>query len=196
MSGQFVELESQLQTWAEGRGIRVGYAQFDPETPGEFDGLSVTMNRAYDLAERVFYFAHALGSIVRWSQSPDACRAVLDELHEAKRARDPGRLERAIDAYRRYEAETSDYAVTILSDLGFSEVLPAYTRVARADLDMMTHYHRTGAAPVWREFFPRWLAEVEAGGRKVEPFRPKPIGAFGPVRMPKQEIVQERDGRS
>lgn len=180
---------------AESYSVRVGEERLGPETPGKFDGLSVTINPDYDFRERPFYLVHALGSIVRWSLDPVGCRRLFDELNAAKKHRsDRDRLERAIEPYREFEVGSSEYAVWLLADLGYADVIPAYTNFWRADLESMTHLHRTGKAPVWREFYARWNEEVRRGERQVAPFEPRPVPPFRPQPMKTQEVVQEQDG--
>jgi hypothetical protein len=62
----------------------------------------------------------------------------------------------------------------------------------RADLEALTAFHRTGQAPVWREFFARRTEEVAAGRREVPTFRPKPIPPFTPLEIECQEILQKQ----
>ena len=57
----------------------------------------------------------------------------------------------------------------------------------------MLIFHRTGEAPVWKDFFARWNEDVRSGARTVPPFPPRPIPPFQPAKIPKQEIVQEDD---
>ena len=52
-------------------GITVIQADLDDEVPGEFDGLTITLNRDYDPIERTFYLAHSIGSIAEWSIHPE-----------------------------------------------------------------------------------------------------------------------------
>ena len=63
---------------------------------------------------------------------------------------------------------------------------------ALADIEAMTIFHRTGKVPPWPEFFADWKAGVERGEVRNEPFRPKPVPRFRPVRIVKQEVLQER----
>ena len=170
----FERAYADVSAWAAAHGIAVGQRPLAPGTAGTFDGLSATMNSGYSAAERTYYFVHALGSVVRWSLSHDAVQAMFDELRGAKkdRAGDPDRLERAIDAYRAFEIESSEFAVWLLAELGHAAVVPSYTTFMRADLDALTEFHRTGKAPVWRDFFARWQEEIAAGRRQVQSYQP------------------------
>jgi hypothetical protein len=132
-------------------------------------------------------------SIVRWSLSKPRVQSMFDNLRVAKK--DPGdkhRLERAIDAYRAFEIESSEFAVALLSEVGEREVIPFYTNFMRADLEALTEYHRTGQAPIWRDFFDTWNENVAANRQIVAPFPPKPIPSFKPTTIETQEIIQKQ----
>lgn len=190
----FAEAVRRLRRRAEDYGIRVKVERLGPDTPGRFDGLSITSNETYGPAETYYYLAHALGSVVRWSLDPDPWRAMFEELDAAKANRhgDPVRLERALERYRAYEDGASEYAVWLLQDLGMAAVVPPYNNFGRADIESMVEYHRTGRQPVWRDFFARWNAEVARGERQVLPYVPRPVPPFRPAPMRPQEIRQEQ----
>jgi hypothetical protein len=179
--------------WAKSHGISVRQARLEANKAGEFDGLSVTMNTSYSAEERSYYLAHALGSIVRWSLSHAQVRGLFQELREAKTTRDDSiRLDSAIDRYRAFEIEASEFAVWLLGERGKDDVIPSYTNFMRADLEALTQFHRIGVAPVWRDFFARWNEEVRVGLRSVEPYQPKRIPEFKPTQIEKQEILQKQ----
>ena len=194
MAADFERVYRDVAAWAGGRGVAVGERRLRADKAGSFDGLSATMNSAYGAEERTYYLAHALGSVVRWSLSRDAVQALFDELRAAKKERDadPARLERAVDAYRAFEIESSQFAVWLLAELGHAGVIPSYTNFMRADLEALSELHRRGRAPVWRDFFARWNADVAAGRRRADPFPPKPVPPFEPLRIEEQEILQRQ----
>jgi hypothetical protein len=57
----------------------------------------------------------------------------------------------------------------------------------------MTIFHRTGKEPRWPDFFADWKEKVGRGQIQVEPFQPKPIRPFKPVKIETQEVLQEHD---
>ncbi len=194
MAVNFDRINQDVCTWADLHGIHVTEQKLPAGKAGEFDGVTATMNNAYSAEERVYYLTHALGSMVRWALSQETVQALFDELRAAKKQKvsDIGRLERAIAAYRAFEIESSEFAVWLLLQLGHSSVVPSYTNFLRADLEALTEFHRHGKAPVWWHFFSRWNEEVSQGRRQVEPFIPKPIPPFTPVKTEKQEILQKQ----
>ena len=181
-----------VRQWAQAHGMRVTDGHMEPGKAGEFDGISIIMNTSYALADQTYYLVHALGSIVRWSLSKESTQEMFDELRAAKQGNDRARLESAIDRYRSFETESSEFAVWILGQIGHADAVPLYTNFMRADLEALTAYHRRGQAPVWQDFFARWNEEVVAGHLQLSPFRPKEIPDFKPRKIEKQEILQKQ----
>ena len=57
----------------------------------------------------------------------------------------------------------------------------------------MTGFHRTGKEPRWPDFFAEWKERVAREEIQIEPFGPSPVEPFSPIRIEKQEVLQERD---
>ncbi len=181
-----------VRAWARQHDIVVRRRRMTAGKAGTFDGVSVTMNTSYPQEEEIYYLMHALGSIVRWSLSGADVQRMFDELRAVKATPDKARLEKAIESYRAFENEASEFAVAVFEKLGHTEVIAPYTNFMRADLEALTEFHRHGKAPIWRDFFARWNAEVAAGQRQVLAFEPKPVPPFTPQLIEKQEILQEQ----
>lgn len=188
------QLIARLETWAADHGIHVSEREMTIDKAGEFDGLQIVLNRDYGVEERAYYLAHSLGSILGWCLDRDRVQQMFDELEAVKEPQnqESARLESAIDAYRRFETMTSEFAVQLLVELGFRELVPGYSNFFRADIEAMTVFHRTGVAPVWREFFRRWNDGVRRGERNVMLFAPRPIPSFQPIRIETQEVLQQQ----
>ena len=179
-------------------GVDVSVERMDVETPGRFDGPTITVNSSHQPAEQCYHLAHALGSIVAWSVDRPGATRVFDELRTAKRARprDHRRFEEALAGFARFEEMASRYAVWFLNEAGHAELIEPYTMFFRADLEAMRIFHREGKAPVWPQFFAAWKRSVASGTITVKPYTPSPIPPFVPVRIPAQEVVQEHDGEA
>jgi hypothetical protein len=186
-------LYQDLETRALRYGIRTEHVELKPDTPGEFNGPVIRLNRDYDPLERAFYLAHSIGSIAEWSLRHAATAAIFAELRQAKknRARNQPGFDRALEEYLAFEQRTWEFAVWNLEDLGHSAVVSAFTNFGRADLESMRLFHSTGKAPVWRDFFSAWNIEVRRGTRIVPPFVARPMPMFRAEAIPQQEIVQE-----
>jgi hypothetical protein len=193
MTEDFERLYVDLGQRAGRYAVRVHSHPLPPETPARFDGPTITLDPGYDSESRCFYLAHALGSIAHWSTDLSGSRAVFDELHaaEASRAADPARFERALAGHLAFEERASGHAVWLLADIGQAGAIPAYTVFFRADMAAIEEYHRSGVAPVWREFYPAWKEKARSA---AAPFAPRPVSAFRAVTIPTQEVLRE-DGR-
>jgi hypothetical protein len=191
----FEQLFEDLKRHSESNGVSVRSKSMPDEIPGEFDGPTITINSEHDVESRSYYLAHSFGSIVGWSVDFEGARATYSELRAAKKTkdRDPARLDRALRGFADFEERASEYAVSVLGVLNYGHVIPAYTVFFRADLESMLLFHREGEAPVWKEFFPHFAAQVRSGERKIAPYRPRQVPPFRPVKIEKQQVVQEND---
>ena len=174
--------------------MRVVLKEMDLETPGAFDGLSITINPKHDRESACFYLAHSFGSIVLWSTDFARAQKVFDDLRDAKKNRQKSEehFEAALLRYRRFEETSSEHAVWMLAEIGHRGAIEPYTTFFRADVEAMTIFHRTGKAPEWPEFFGDWKRRVERGEIHPAPFSPRPFLRFTPVKIEKQEVLQER----
>ena len=186
------ELFDNLEGFASSHGIQVCLREMDLETPGEFDGPTITINPVHDRQACCYYLAHSLGSIYQWSTDFEHARKVFEDLRDAKRRPRRG-FEEALDQWRRFEQVSSDHAVWVLAETGHPEAVEPYTVFFRADIEAMTVFHRTGKEPRWPDFFASWKEKVASGEIQIGPFQPKPIGRFTPVKIEKQEVLQEHD---
>jgi hypothetical protein len=185
-----------LKARVESYGIAIRAQRLGLETTGVFDGASITTNTDYDLETRCHNIAHAFGHIAQWSLQHDRFRALYDQLYAAKAMKhtDPAALEQALGRFREYEEEASQHAAWLLLETGCADALPAFVLFARADIEAIVGFHRDGIAPIWRTFFEAYQARVACGELRLQPFEPKPVPPFAPVRLEPQEVIQEVDG--
>ena len=186
------DLFEDLRAFVASHGIDVRLRSMDLEKPGEFDGPTITINPRHDQTASSFYLAHSFGSIYQWSTDFEHAQRVFERLRDAKKGARNG-FETALDEWRVFEQTSSEHAVGVLGAIGHSEAIEAYTVFFRADIEAMTMFHRTGKEPRWPDFFADWKKKVANGEIKIEPFQPRPVAAFTPVRIEKQEVLQERD---
>jgi len=192
---QTTRLFDDLRRFVEGCDVRVVLKAMNIEQPGEFDGLTITINPKHDATAASYYLAHAFGSIVQWSTATDMARRVYHGLRTAKEHRDeePAQFEQALSEYRAFEQTSSEHAVWMLAQIGHRDSIADYTTFFRADIEAMTIFHRTGKEPPWPEFYADWKRRVAAGDIRIDPFTPKPVSSFQPRRIEHQEVLQERD---
>jgi len=183
-----------LKRFITAHDVQILTRRMDVEKPGEFDGPTITINPVHDLEARCYYLAHSFGSICQWSLHIEQARKVFENLRQAKTAGRMGpTFDRAVAAWRQFEQTSSGHAVWTLDEIGHDDVIPPYSVFFRADIEAMTVFHKTGKEPPWPEFFADWKRRVASGEVEVEPFRPKPVPRFRPVRIETQDVLQERD---
>ena len=192
MTPQRGDVFSALERVVRSYGIDILEKDMDVDKPGEFDGPTITVNPKHDREALGFYLAHSFGSIYQWSTDFDAAKKVFDALREAKKGSRRG-FEPALEQWRLFEQTSSDHAVWALAEAGRPEAIDPYTVFFRADIEAMTIFHRTGKEPRWPDFFAVWKEKVAKGEIRIDPFRPRAIAPFTPVRIKKQEVLQERD---
>lgn len=190
MITSFEDIERRLHRWARDHGIEVQDVELPAGTAGQFNGVNIRMNTTFSSEERVYYLAHALGSIAIWSLHKDTVQAMFAELRAAKESLARERLLHAIDSFRDFEINSSEYAVWLLRELDSEWCIATYTNFMRADLESMIIFHTTDRAPVWSEFFGTWNREVREGKRQVRVFSERAVPEFRAVRIEQQEILQ------
>jgi hypothetical protein len=182
-----------LKARIESRGVVVFAQRLVLEVTGVFDGLSITTNTAYDLETRCYNIAHSFGHIAQWCLDYARFQQLYDDLHAAKANKhaDPAALERALQRFRTYEEEASQYAAWLLLDTDNSDILARFTNFARADIEAIVAFHRDGRAPVWHRLFDDWNAKVARGEQELRSFEPRPIPAFKPLHIEPQEVIRK-----
>jgi hypothetical protein len=186
------DLFDDLEGFVTRHGAQVRLREMDVEKPGEFDGPTITINPKHDREACSYYLAHSFGSIYQWSTDSGHSREVFETLRDAKQTGGTA-FERALAAWCTFEQTSSDHAVWTLAEIGHARAIDPYTVFFRADIEAMTIFHRTGKEPRWPDFFKEWKEKVARGDVQIDPFEPKPVQPFTPVRIEKQEVLQERD---
>jgi hypothetical protein len=182
-----------IRRYIQRLGVAVRVKNMDIETPGCFDGLTITINPRHDAESSTYYVLHALGSIVQWSTDGANVSEIFRSVKDQRRQRDRRGFEAALVRYHRFEEISSEHAVWVLGDAGHDAAIAPYTTFFRADLEAMMILHRTGKAPRWADFYADWKRGISTGRIRLEPFASRPIPSFTPVCIENTEIVQEHD---
>jgi hypothetical protein len=191
-SGDWQSVFERLEHRVVLTGVSVRREILGPETTGIFDGTSITMNATCDVETQCHNMGHAFGHIIQWSLHETECQELYDNLYRAKDRRDeaPAALEQALRSFRAYEEEASRYAAGLLIEVECAWAIPAFTLFARADIEAIVSYHRTGVAPIWDEFFASWREQVARGSIEAIPFEPLAIPEFVPIGIAPQQVVR------
>ena len=64
MTTRYEQAFDAVTNWCEDHHIEVRDGNLPPEKAGEFNGVSITMNAVFRPEERLYYFVHAVGSMV------------------------------------------------------------------------------------------------------------------------------------
>jgi len=130
---------------------------------GDLDGSQIDIDGDTEPAERLFLILHLFGHTVQWDTSA--------------RAREIGRplpvpvSEELLPELLAYEREAAGYALSLLHELGVTDLDQWFTDIAEADLAYLTHYYRTGEKRPVTEFFRPNCPVVPP--KPIPPFQPK-----------------------
>ena len=120
MARESQQLFDDLKRHVSDRGVEVRARNMNIETPGEFDGPSITINPRHDLQAACYYLVHSFGSICQWSTDFEHAKKVFENLRQ-------GKTEPAIEAWRAFEQTSSEHAVWVKQDIGHAAAIPSYT---------------------------------------------------------------------
>ncbi len=133
----------------------------DPLT-GDLDGAEIQIDYAVTPEQRLFLLAHLFGHTVQWNVNPLA--------FELGRPRNPPVDEAAMPALIAYERDAASYALSMLHEVGITDIDQWLSDYTACDMAYLSHFYRTGEKKefltFWRDDTPR----VEA--RPIPPFTP------------------------
>ena len=111
-----------LKRFISARGVEVRLKEMKLETPGVFDGPTITINPKHDQEAASFYLAHSFGSISQWSTTSNTRRRYSTSCGTQKKpAATPS--EKALKAWRLFEQTSSDHAVWVLDQAGHADAI-------------------------------------------------------------------------
>ncbi len=139
----------------------------DPNT-GDFNGVSITVDRDQDLDVALFVLAHLFGHTVQWNTS-----AELRELGIRASSLDQRLSDEQLLRVRAYEREASEYALSLFHQAGIFDLDSWLSDWCAADWAYLETAYRKGQRPPdFRSFF-------HTGAERL---RPRPIPPFHPTR--------------
>ena len=163
---RFRAVYARVETEIERRyGIAVDILDVvDPNT-GDFDGERIDVDFALDPEIALFVLLHLFGHTVQWNVSAED-RALGRDTSVGKT---PAELERI----RVYERDATRYAVTLLREVGVTDLDPWLSDLWLADWKYLERYYTTGEKLDFRSFVSRGASEI---------LTPLSIPAFTPHR--------------
>jgi hypothetical protein len=134
----------------------------DPLT-GDLDGAEIDVDYAITPEQRLFLLGHLFGHTVQWN--------VNESAFDLGRQYKPPVDEALFPEVLAYEGEAARYGLSLLHQIGITDVDQWFSNYTAADQAYLLHFYRTGDKGefknFWREDAP--LLEPKA----VPPFKPK-----------------------
>ncbi len=139
----------------------------DPLT-GDLDGAEIQIDYAVTPEQRLFLLAHLFGHTVQWNVNPLA--------FELGRPRNPPVDEAAMPALINYERDAASYALSMLHEVGITDIDQWLADYTACDMAYLSHYYRTGEKKDFLTFWHDNTPRVEA----------RPVPHFTPTRRSKR----------
>lgn len=141
-------------------GLRVVTRDIPDPLTGDLDGAEIDIDYAVTPEQRLFLLGHLFGHTVQWNTDPSN--------FELGRQYKPPVDEKLFPAILAYEREAACYALSMLHDIGISEIDRWFSNYTACDQAYLLHFYRTGEKRDFHEFW-----------REDAPLIPaKPIPAF------------------
>jgi hypothetical protein len=141
--------EAQARLWsATVQGvIRYGFtielADLEKPKTGTFDGLVIRIDALLSLEMQCFILLHLFGHSVQW-----VAPSLADVLVGIQSSSD---LEKFLVALKDYEQQAAKLGLTLLHEMGVTDMDQWLTDSAETDWRYVERYYREGAIPTWEE---------------------------------------------
>ncbi len=154
-----VRLQQRLETFY---GIIVVTRDIPDPLIGDLDGAEIQIDYATDPEQRCFLLAHLFGHTVQWNVNPRA--------FDLGRPLPPPVDEALLPDVMEYERQASGYAMSLLHEIGASDVDQWFSDYSACDMAYLFHYYRTGEIKQFRSFWHSNTPLVRA--QAIPPFTP------------------------
>ncbi|MEI9811603.1 MAG: hypothetical protein WDO18_02525 [Acidobacteriota bacterium] len=145
-------------------GIRVVTRDVEDPLIGDLDGAEIHIDYAVSPEQRLFLLAHLFGHTVQWNANPNGV--------ELGRPRRPPVPASEIPALMEYERQAASYALSMLHEIGITDVDQWLSDFTACDTAYLQHFYVTGEK---RDFQSFW----RIGTRTIDP---TPIPEFRPAK--------------
>jgi hypothetical protein len=134
----------------------------DPLT-GDLDGAEIDVDYAITPEQRLFLLGHLFGHTVQWN--------VNESAFDLGRQYKPPVDEALIPEVLAYEGEAARYGLTLLHQIGITDIDQWFSNYTAADQAYLLHFYRTGDKGEFKNF---WRDNAPLLGPKAIPqFKPK-----------------------
>jgi hypothetical protein len=149
---------------ARAYGIRVVTKDVPGPLIGDLDGSEIYIDYEVTPEQRLFLLAHLFGHTVQWNVNPDA--------FELGKPRTPPVPDETLPAIMEYEGEAASYALSMLHEIGITELDQWMSDYTACDRGYLYHYYCTGEK---RDFLSFW----RDGTPRIQP---RPVPPFTPAK--------------
>jgi len=143
-------------------GIRVVTRDVPDPLTGDLDGAEIHIDYALTPEQRLFLLAHLFGHTVQWNVNPLA--------FDLGRPRNPPVDEESMPALIDYERDAASYALSMLHEIGITELDQWLSDYTTCDMAYLGHFYRTGEKKEFQTFWCDGAPRIEA----------RPVPAFTP----------------
>jgi len=131
---------------------------------GDLDGAQIHIDCAVTPEQRLFLLAHLFGHTVQWNLDAGA--------FETGKPRTPPVGAELLPAIITYEREAACYALSMLHQIGITDIDPWFCDYTACDMAYLLHYYQTGEKRPFERFWRDGTPPIE----------PKAVPRFVPVR--------------
>jgi hypothetical protein len=161
----FAEYCSRIQEHLERcYGVRVVTRDIPGPLTGDLDGAEIHVDCAASPEQRLFLLAHMFGHTVQWN--------IDARLFEIGRPQTPPVSPDLLPAIIDYEREAACYALSMLHQIGITDIDGWFCDYTACDMAYLLHYYQTGEKRDFRSF---WLDGTP-------PIEAKPVPRFVPTK--------------
>jgi hypothetical protein len=129
---------------------------------GDLDGAEIHIDCAVSPEQRLFLLAHLFGHTVQWN--------IDQHLFEIGRPQTPPVSADLLPAIIAYEREAASYALSMLHQIGITDIDRWFCDYTACDMAYLLHYYRTGEKRDFQGFWRDGTPPIEV--KTVPPFVP------------------------
>jgi len=126
-------------------GIRIVTRDIPDPLTGDLDGSEIHIDYAVNAEQRLFLLCHLFGHTVQWNTDAST--------FELGRKVQPPVDAKLFPSILAYEGEAASYGLSMLHEMGITDIDPWFSRYTACDQAYLLHFYRTGEKRDFREFW-------------------------------------------